>query len=60
MPHPASGSVPTLASPMHFSRTPVRYELPPPMLGEHTAQLLEELCGVSSTEFAKLKGGGAV
>lgn len=43
VPHPTVGSVPLVASPMRLSRTPVdRYEHPP-TVGEHTAEVLEEI-----------------
>ena len=37
------GGVPLLGSPLHLAATPVRYELPPPRLGEHTDAILAEL-----------------
>lgn len=43
MPHPLAGKVPTTASPMRFSDTPVQYRYAPPLLGEHTDEILREL-----------------
>ena len=40
--HPVAGKLPTVASPMRFSATPVEYRLAPPLLGEHTDQVLKE------------------
>src|SRR5882672_2119903 len=42
MPHPLAGEVRLVASPMKFSATPVQYRRPPPLLGEHTAEVLRE------------------
>jgi crotonobetainyl-CoA:carnitine CoA-transferase CaiB-like acyl-CoA transferase len=42
-PHPTLGGVRQLGSPMRFSATPVRREKAGPMLGEDTADLLNEL-----------------
>lgn len=42
VPHPAFGSVPLVACPIRLSATPVQYRSAPPMLGEHTAEVLAE------------------
>jgi len=39
---------------MKFSATPVQYRRPPPLLGEHTAQVLDEL-GFEPHEVDALK-----
>jgi crotonobetainyl-CoA:carnitine CoA-transferase CaiB-like acyl-CoA transferase len=54
MPHPLSGSVRLVASPMKFSATPVQYRRPPPLLGEHTAQVLAEF-GLTAAEIDALR-----
>jgi crotonobetainyl-CoA:carnitine CoA-transferase CaiB-like acyl-CoA transferase len=38
--HPALREVRGIANPVRFSDLPVSYRLPPPMLGEHTAEIL--------------------
>jgi len=53
MQHP-SGLISLLASPMRFSDTPVRYELPPPLLGQHTAEVLQRVLGLSEDELKAL------
>lgn len=40
--HPIAGKAPTTASPMRFSETPVQYRLAPPLLGQHTEEILAE------------------
>ena len=57
IPHPA-GSVPTVASPMRFSETPVTYDVPPPMLGQHTDEILQGLLGMSAQQIAELRERG--
>jgi crotonobetainyl-CoA:carnitine CoA-transferase CaiB-like acyl-CoA transferase len=51
--HPSLGAVRSIANPVKLSDTPVSYRLPPPLLGEHTAEILESL-GYSSDEAARV------
>ena len=41
--HPSLGQTRSIANPIKFSETPVSYRLPPPLLGEHTAEILQSL-----------------
>ena len=41
--HPVEGTIPVLASPIKLQRTPPAVRTPPPLLGEHTQQVLAEL-----------------
>jgi len=47
-------------SPMKLSATPARCDLPPPLLGQHTEQVLRDLLGKSDDEIAALRGKGIV
>ena len=58
--HAAAGKLPLVASPMRFSATPLEYRLPPPLLGEHTDQILKEFLKLNETEIAKLRADGIV
>jgi crotonobetainyl-CoA:carnitine CoA-transferase CaiB-like acyl-CoA transferase len=53
--HPLSPSLQLVASPMKLGRTPVRTDRPPPLLGQHTAEVLAELLGRGPVELAHLK-----
>ncbi len=43
IPHPVAGSVPQVASPMRFKHAPLSHDRAPPLLGEHTEEILREL-----------------
>ncbi len=43
VPHPLSGTVPQVASPMKFANAPLAFERPPPLLGQHTDEILSEI-----------------
>src|SRR5471032_1475452 len=58
MDHPLAGKLSTVASPMHFSDTPVEYKVPPPLVGEHTDEILRGLLGKSEAEIAALRAAG--
>lgn len=45
LPHPLAGSVPLVANPIRLSGSPVAYQRPPPLLGEHTAEVLAQWLG---------------
>ncbi len=53
--HPDRQDLPLVASPLKLSRTPVRTDLPPPLLGQHTDEVLQELLGYSTEQVAGLK-----
>ena len=58
--HPLSGEVNLVASPMKLSATPVRNDLPPPLLGEHSAQVLHDWLGADADRLAELRQRGIV
>lgn len=57
--HPAVGQLKLVRSPLHLSKTPVSIERHPPLLGEHTAEVLQEL-GYSEQEQQILKAKGVI
>ncbi len=53
--HPASGAVELVSSPLKLSTTPVRKDFPPPLLGQHTQEVLQELLHLSAEDLDELR-----
>lgn len=53
MPHPLVDALPQVVSPMRFTEAQLTFDQPPPLLGQHTAQILAEI-GVSEAQIADL------
>ncbi len=61
MTHPATGDeVSLIGNPIKYSETTADYRRPPPMLGQHTRGVLEELLGLGAAEVAALREKGVV
>jgi crotonobetainyl-CoA:carnitine CoA-transferase CaiB-like acyl-CoA transferase len=60
LPHPAAGNVALVRSPMRFSATPVEHHLPPPLLGEHTDEILRMMLGQKEEEISALRAEGVI
>lgn len=59
--HPTLGSVPVLASALqHMSRTPAQAQGHPPLLGEHTEEVLRNDLGIPDDEIQTLIADGVV
>ena len=53
--HPLQPGLRLAASPMKFSATPVLQQRPPPLLGQHTDEVLREVLGQSDSAIAALR-----
>jgi crotonobetainyl-CoA:carnitine CoA-transferase CaiB-like acyl-CoA transferase len=53
-------TVKTVASPMRLSKTPTSYDLPPPVLGADTVQVLAAELGLPPAEIDRLRGSGVI
>ena len=62
MNHPATGGEPLslIGSPSKMSVTEVSYRHAPPMLGQHTEEVLEELLGIDAAECNRLREQGVI
>jgi crotonobetainyl-CoA:carnitine CoA-transferase CaiB-like acyl-CoA transferase len=60
LPHPVAGKVKLVRSPMKMSATPATSDKAPPLLGQHTDEVLRELLGKDSDAIAALRDKGVV
>jgi crotonobetainyl-CoA:carnitine CoA-transferase CaiB-like acyl-CoA transferase len=60
MEHPSSGTVPLIANPIRFTEHPITYDRPPPVLGQHSTEVLSELLGLGDAQIASLRDAGIV
>ncbi|GAA0566678.1 CaiB/BaiF CoA-transferase family protein [Craurococcus roseus] len=58
MPHASGETVKVIANPVRLSATPPAYKSAPPVLGQHTAEVLGGLLGMGGAEIAALKEKG--
>ena len=58
--HALAGKVPLIASPMKFSGTQLEFKNPPPVLGQHTEEVLGKLLKLDAAAIAKLRADGIV
>ncbi|MBU3577895.1 CaiB/BaiF CoA-transferase family protein [Polynucleobacter sp. UK-Kesae-W10] len=58
--HPGTGSMKLVASPMKLSKTPTEIRMPPPMLGQHTDEILQEQLKLDPAAIASLRQKGIV
>jgi crotonobetainyl-CoA:carnitine CoA-transferase CaiB-like acyl-CoA transferase len=59
LPHPSAGTLPLMKGPIEFRESPSVYERAPPLLGQHSDEVLREL-GLGDDEVAALRKGGIV
>jgi len=57
--HPAAGSVPQVASPMKFTEAPLSFDRAPPLIGQHTGEILREI-GLDDAQIEALAGQGVI
>jgi len=60
VPHPTAGSMKLVASPMRLSKTPVTMRMPPPLLGEHTEEILSATLHYTHEQIAQLRSKGII
>lgn len=60
IPHPLSGTMKVVGNPLKFSETPLEYKRPPPLLGQHTTEVLRDVLGLDAAEIERLTQQGVV
>lgn len=60
MEHPTIGALPLVGSPLKMGGTPVEYRLSPPLMGEHTKDVLKNVLGYSEERITNLMKRGCV
>jgi formyl-CoA transferase len=59
-PHAAAGEVRMVASPMKFSATPIAHDTAPPLLGQHTREVLQGVLGLDAARIDALQSEGVI
>jgi formyl-CoA transferase len=60
VPHPSAGSIRLVASPLKIPTSPAVVRLPPPLLGEHSSQILQELLGYDEQTIRDLRAAQVI
>jgi crotonobetainyl-CoA:carnitine CoA-transferase CaiB-like acyl-CoA transferase len=60
MRHPVAGTLAVTGSPLRLSETPVEYKLPPPLLGQHTDEVLTGLLGMGRLDIERLRAQAVI
>ena len=60
MDHPLAGKMSSVASPLRLSASPVEYRHAPPLLGEHTQEVLEQVLRMDVRRYTQLREAGVV
>ncbi|MBL4713117.1 MAG: CoA transferase [Alcanivorax sp.] len=58
--HPLTKSVPLVGSPLRLSASPVRYQAAPPLLGQHTGDVLGQVLGLDAATIEQLQRDGVI
>ncbi|OPZ66378.1 MAG: Succinyl-CoA:(R)-benzylsuccinate CoA-transferase subunit BbsF [Verrucomicrobia bacterium ADurb.Bin474] len=58
--HPKAGKIKLVGIPVKYSDSKATIRLPPPVLGEHTREILSEILGYDDQQFEDLKSAGVI
>ncbi len=60
IPHPYDPRLPTVANPVRFSADAVSYRAAPPLLGQHSGEVLADWLGYSAQTISELRKAGTI
>lgn len=60
LPHPFSDTLRVVGNPIRLSETPIQYDQSPPLLGEHTTEVLSDVLGLPSNQIEHLRSKGVI
>ena len=60
LPHPTAGKVKLVRNPIRMSATPATSDKAPPLLGQHTDEVLRDVLGLGEAEITALRNKGVV
>lgn len=58
--HPRAGSLTLVRNPLRVGRLPLDPVAPPPMLGEHSDEILQQLLGATQARISSLRAAGVI
>jgi crotonobetainyl-CoA:carnitine CoA-transferase CaiB-like acyl-CoA transferase len=58
--HALGVTIPTVANPIRFSEAEIAYHRPPPLLGQHTEEVLHQHLGLAAEDIAALAEAGVI
>ena len=58
--HPTAGMLPLARSPLNVVTSPPKVRYPPPLLGQHTDEVLQDMLGYDAAEIEKLRAANVV
>ncbi len=58
--HPTAGALRLIGTPFKFGGTPTSVRRAPPLLGQHTEEVLRDELGLAGARIAELRGAGVI
>ena len=58
--HPAAGKVASVANPIKLSETPIEYDRSPPLLGQHSDEVLQRVLGLDPEAISELRDSAII